>query len=68
MYVCVCNALTDRQIRSQSSNDGSVAAVYRGLGARPKCGKCIPIVKQIVEEKNISGGNLSPVIPIAAAG
>ncbi len=47
MYICICNGLTDRQARSQSNS--SVAEFYRALGVKPKCGKCIPAVREILE-------------------
>jgi bacterioferritin-associated ferredoxin len=51
MYVCVCNAVTDRQIRSQSEGTrGTVAEVYRALGIKVKCGKCVRTAKCIIAE------------------
>ncbi|HJU15859.1 MAG TPA: (2Fe-2S)-binding protein [Stellaceae bacterium] len=51
MYICLCNALTDRQIRTQcEGEDTSVAMVYRALGATPQCGKCVPLVRQILRQ------------------
>lgn len=43
MYVCVCHALTDRQIRQHATVAESIAALYRALGVRPACGKCVPL-------------------------
>jgi bacterioferritin-associated ferredoxin len=45
MYLCICNAITDRQARSHSIASAeaagcSVSAFYRALGVKPKCGKC----------------------------
>jgi bacterioferritin-associated ferredoxin len=50
MYICLCNRLTDRQIlsRSQGSNS-SVEAVYQSLGVKPKCGKCLPLAREMLE-------------------
>jgi bacterioferritin-associated ferredoxin len=51
MYVCLCNAVTDRQIRSQSEGTrGTVADVYRALGIKVKCGKCVRTAKCIIAE------------------
>jgi bacterioferritin-associated ferredoxin len=51
MYVCLCNAVTDRQIRSQSEcTRGTVAEVYRALGIKVKCGKCVRTAKCIIAE------------------
>jgi bacterioferritin-associated ferredoxin len=51
MYVCVCNAITDREVRAQAQRDGStVAAIYRSLGRKPTCGKCVPLVCQLLRQ------------------
>jgi bacterioferritin-associated ferredoxin len=51
MYVCVCNAITDRDVRAQAKGDcGTVAMIYRSLGTRPKCGKCVPLVRQLMRQ------------------
>jgi bacterioferritin-associated ferredoxin len=62
MYVCVCNAVTDRQIRSQSEcGRGTVADIYRALGIKLKCGKCVPTAKSIIN------GLQSNVFDVASA-
>jgi bacterioferritin-associated ferredoxin len=50
MYVCLCNALTDRDIRAQSDGGRSVAMVYQACGCQPQCGKCVPLVRQMLRE------------------
>jgi bacterioferritin-associated ferredoxin len=51
MYVCVCNAITDRDARAQVKADcPTVATIYRALGVRPKCGKCVPLVRQLLRQ------------------
>ena len=51
MYVCLCNGFTDRQVRGLATvAEGSAAHIYRALGVRPKCGKCVPMVKEILDE------------------
>jgi bacterioferritin-associated ferredoxin len=50
MYLCICNAITDRQARSHVTASGwSVAAFYRALGVKPKCGKCVPVVREMLD-------------------
>lgn len=46
MYVCLCHALTDRQVRAaiDQGGAGTPAQVFRRLGCAPCCGKCIPCV------------------------
>lgn len=53
MYVCICHGLTDRKIREAISRGSTTAAaVYRHCGVTPKCGKCLPMVRQMVDEAN----------------
>jgi len=51
MYVCLCNAITDRDVRRHSVEEGcSVSMVYRALGCEPQCGKCVPFVRQMLRQ------------------
>ena len=51
MYVCLCNALTDRDLyQHTATGDSSVAMVYRACGCQPQCGKCVPFVRQMLRE------------------
>jgi bacterioferritin-associated ferredoxin len=50
MYVCLCNRLTDRQILSQPQGPTcSVEALYQSLGVKLKCGKCLPLAREMLE-------------------
>jgi bacterioferritin-associated ferredoxin len=65
MYVCVCNAITDRDVRAQAQGECStVSAIYRSLGIKPKCGKCVPLVRQLM----LQVAELPLAEPAAAAG
>jgi bacterioferritin-associated ferredoxin len=51
MYVCLCNGFTDRQVCSlAAAAQGSAARVYHALGVRPRCGKCVPMVREILRQ------------------
>ena len=51
MYVCLCNAITDREFRACAADENcTVSTVYRSLGTKPKCGKCVPYVKQLLRQ------------------
>jgi bacterioferritin-associated ferredoxin len=51
MYVCLCNGFTDREVRSiAAASRCSTAGLYRSLGVRPRCGKCVPMVREILGE------------------
>jgi bacterioferritin-associated ferredoxin len=55
MYLCICNAITDHQVRSHDTASGcSVAAFYRALGVKPKCGKCVPLVRELLDAQSDS--------------
>lgn len=51
MYLCVCHAVSDRQVKAMVQDQGlSLAAVYRELGIRPRCAACVPHIKQAVRD------------------
>jgi bacterioferritin-associated ferredoxin len=51
MYICLCNGITDRDVhRVAAGGDGTVAQIYRGLGCTPQCGKCVPVVREMVAQ------------------
>ena len=51
MYVCLCNGITDGEIRRHASAAVCTpGAVYRAKGVAPRCGKCIPMLRSILEE------------------
>ena len=52
MYVCICNALRDKQLAAASHDARTVADVFRRCGTRPQCGKCLPDVAQMIETVN----------------
>jgi bacterioferritin-associated ferredoxin len=51
MYVCNCNALTDKQIREAlAKRPRDVAAVYRYYDCAPQCGRCVPEVRELLKQ------------------
>ena len=51
MYVCICNALSEAAIRDKAGAGArSVQEVYEALGVRPQCGKCIPVIRDMVHD------------------
>jgi bacterioferritin-associated ferredoxin len=68
MYVCVCNAVTDRQIRSQSEcGRGTVAEIYRALGIKVQCGKCVRTAKCIIDGLDQEESSLASIPAFAMA-
>lgn len=51
MYVCICNAVTDRQIR-QAAEQGvsSMAELSRRTGCSDCCGSCEDLASEILED------------------
>jgi bacterioferritin-associated ferredoxin len=51
MYVCLCHGFTERQVRSAvAEGAGSVHQVFRQFDAKPRCGKCVSTVRDLMEE------------------
>jgi len=41
----------ERDLREHSAGEAcSVAMVYRALGVKPQCGKCVPFVRQMLRQ------------------
>jgi bacterioferritin-associated ferredoxin len=51
VYICVCNALNERKVdEAIAAGARSVARIYRYHGCAPKCGKCIPLMRERLRE------------------
>lgn len=49
MYICVCRAVTDTQIRECVSRGAcSLREVQQYLGVASQCGKCAPCAQQLI--------------------
>ena len=58
MYVCVCNALNDRDVK-QAVEDGGAnrpAEVFRFHGCAPQCGKCACHMRAEIGAHQAAGG------------
>ncbi|MFM9913222.1 MAG: (2Fe-2S)-binding protein [Methylophilaceae bacterium] len=55
MYVCVCMAITERQVH-QAANNGArtLKDLKRELGVASQCGSCAGCAKQCLREANQS--------------
>ncbi|WOI53759.1 bacterioferritin-associated ferredoxin [Parvularcula sp. LCG005] len=50
MYVCLCNAIKDRDFAAAvNSNASSVSDVFRRCGGAAQCGKCVPDVVRMMK-------------------
>jgi len=42
MYICICNAIRETDLRAAArAHDGDADAVYAALGKTPQCGQCL---------------------------
>lgn len=62
MYVCVCNAIRECDLRRAALRCGGGAeSVYAALGKRPNCGQCLDEADEIIENEREAAR-----IPVAA--
>lgn len=49
MYVCICNALNENKVRAALDGGATkVGQIYRHHGCAPRCGKCVPTMRQLL--------------------
>ncbi|MFZ2266791.1 MAG: (2Fe-2S)-binding protein [Azonexus sp.] len=67
MYVCVCQAVTDRQIR-EAARDGArtLKDLRRDLGVTRDCGRCASCARACLDEANQCDGKPGKVMLKAA--
>ena len=52
MYICVCNAIRECELRRAALRaPGDAEAVYAALGKRPNCGQCLDEADEIIDEE-----------------
>jgi len=67
MYVCICNAVTERTIREAAeSGVRTLAELSRRTGCSDCCGTCADLAKQILEDTHRTRALDLPLIAIAA--
>jgi len=63
MYVCICNAITDRQIRKAAeSGVRDLWGLQAELGVATKCGSCKETAAEILRENRQKRTPIQPVI------
>lgn len=64
MIVCVCNALREAACRETACRPEcrTVGCVYRLLGARVRCGRCLPHMAALLVEAKASGGGAAAAL------
>ena len=63
MYVCICNAITDKQIRKAAeAGVRDLWDLQRELGVASGCGSCKEVASEILREERQRPGITTPVI------
>jgi len=63
MYVCICNAITDKQIRKAAeAGVRDLWALQRELGVASGCGSCKEVASEILREERQRPREAAPVI------
>jgi bacterioferritin-associated ferredoxin len=54
MYVCLCNALTDRQVKQAAASAGTIkpSSIYAACGCRAQCGQCVKALVALLRSAN----------------
>ncbi len=56
MYICICNAITDRQIRAAvAGGASSFSEVSMQLGVGAGCGCCREAAQQVIRDSSCGG-------------
>ena len=56
MYVCICNAIRETELRRVARHvSGDAEAAYAALGKRPNCGQCLCDADAILFEEREAG-------------
>jgi len=61
MYVCVCNAIRECELRRAAlRSPGDAPSVYAALGKRPNCGQCLDEAEELlIEERELAATMLA---------
>ncbi|HEY5972865.1 MAG TPA: (2Fe-2S)-binding protein [Pseudoxanthomonas sp.] len=66
MYVCICNGVTDHQIREAAANGcRSVAELTMRTGCGATCGSCLEIAAALLEPAR---DERTPLFPVPVLG
>ena len=52
MYICLCNALTDRKLKQAATAIGSTrpGEIYAACGCRVQCGQCVRTIVNLLRD------------------
>lgn len=67
MYVCVCKAVTDRQIREAAASGArTLRDLRRDLGVTSECGRCASCARDCLKEAHGCRSETHACMPMAA--
>ena len=67
MYVCICNGVTERQVRdAAAAGCASVAELTMRTGLGANCGSCLSLAAELLEGARAPRTLPLPVLPCAA--
>lgn len=56
MYVCICNAIKETDLRAAARCcQGDAEALYASLGRTPQCRQCLEEAEQIIADELLGG-------------
>jgi len=68
MYVCICKAITDKDIRRAAANGAdSLFELQNHLGVATGCGSCAEQAMSIIDEVQSGGAGGAPVLYVPSA-
>jgi bacterioferritin-associated ferredoxin len=63
MYVCICNAIRECELRKAArASRGDAVALYTAIGRPPQCGQCVEEAEDIIAEERLVS-HLPMIIP-----
>lgn len=68
MYVCLCNGVTERDIR-QTAEAGcrTMAELTMRTGCGAGCGSCVPMAMELLAEVHAAAHDEAPSVQVACA-
>ena len=68
MYVCICNAIRESELRDVGRRSaGNAEQAYAALGKRPNCGQCLARAENVLaEERRLPGCALTAAMGAVA--
>jgi bacterioferritin-associated ferredoxin len=56
MFICLCNSLRDKEVNGAIQEGAcSVSSVFRAFGCQPQCGKCVPMIRDTLQDNQTIG-------------